>query len=159
MDTCGACVQIEGPSGSIVSLVSDLCAGCKPDVLDVSEQGFFKIAKGGQGEAPVRWRFVSCPVTTAMQYRFKEGSFQWWAAFQVRAHRLPIQKIELRRGDHWEVLERTGDNFWSVARGFGVPVAILRLTSLNGVQVEEHIGQWRAMQTTQGEAQFPGLSQ
>ncbi|HEX8537653.1 MAG TPA: expansin EXLX1 family cellulose-binding protein, partial [Cystobacter sp.] len=73
--TCGACAEVQGPLGTVRVRIVDVCPGCTTaGHLDLSREAFAKIARPVDGRVPVKWRFVSCPVTDSIQYRFKTGS-------------------------------------------------------------------------------------
>jgi expansin (peptidoglycan-binding protein) len=58
---CGKCVSVTGPNGTVVVRILDLCPGCKPGGLDLSETAFKQIADLSAGRVPITWHFVSCP--------------------------------------------------------------------------------------------------
>jgi len=59
--TCGKCVEVTGPLGSVVVRIADKCPGCKSGDLDLSQSAFQKIAKLSAGRVPITWHFVACP--------------------------------------------------------------------------------------------------
>ena len=95
---CGEFVRVSGPKGVVVVRIVDLCPGCSPGQLDLSEQAFGQIANLVQGVIPVTWQVVSPDLAGPIAYHFKDGSNEWWTAVQVRNHRNPIARLEYRDG-------------------------------------------------------------
>jgi expansin (peptidoglycan-binding protein) len=153
---CGACAEVEGPLGTVVVRIVDSCPGCEhAGHLDLSPQAFEKVARKEDGRVQVRWRFVSCPVSGPLHYRFKESSNQWWAAIQVRNHHLPIQKLEVWKHDHWVALPREDYNYFVESGGVGTGSIRVRVTSSTGQAVEDTLPGVKGGKTFEGKAQFP----
>ncbi len=144
---CGACLRVTGKKGSVVVRVVDSCPVDTPDNdcgdtgadLDLSAQAFAKIEDPNAGIANVTFQRVPCDVAGPMQFRFKDGSSQWWTAVQVRNHREAIAKVEYAKSGSWITMTREDDNFFVEASGVGPhPSGLpLRITSINGQVVEE----------------------
>ena len=136
--TCGACVEVQGPDAKIVVRVVDRCPGCPAGDIDLGEAAFAMIADKQLGRVPISWRFVSCPVTGDLSYRFKEGSSQWWTAIQVRNHRNPIASLEVRDpGGAWKPVERLEYNYFVEPAGMGPGPLTLRVTDALGNVIED----------------------
>jgi hypothetical protein len=58
--SCGTCVRVVGPKGSIVARIIDRCGGCQTNGIDLSRQGFRLIANEIDGIVDVEWDPVSC---------------------------------------------------------------------------------------------------
>ena len=153
---CGACVTVVGPEGSVTVRIVDRCPGCATGDIDLSESAFEAIAPLTAGRVPVQWSLVPCDVSGAMSYRFKEVSSQWWTALQVRNHRFPVAKLEVRGGDGtYRAIPRESYNYFVEGDGLGTGPYDLRLTDILGHVVEESgVELGDAVERT-GSAQFP----
>jgi expansin len=134
---CGACVEVEGPSGKVRARVVDVCPGCTADQLALSKQAFGAMGSSDFLEVNMRWRYVTCPVAGPVRYRIKEGSNPYWAAIQVRNHRLPIQKLEWEKGGEWVPLNREPYNYFVEPSGMGEGPVRLRVTASDGQLLED----------------------
>ncbi|MCI0570147.1 MAG: hypothetical protein L0Y66_05295 [Myxococcaceae bacterium] len=152
--TCGACAEVEGPKGTARVRIADLCPGCKVGDLDLSREAFARVAPLGKGRVPVRWRFVPCDVQGPLHYRFKEGSTRWWAALQVRNHRVPVQKVEWWKGGAWVELKRKPYNYFITPTAMGSGPVRLRVTATDGQVREDTLPAIRAGRTFVGAVQF-----
>ena len=156
---CGACVAVEGPSGTITVRIVDLCPGCASGDLDFSESAFAEIADPALGRVPISWRFVSCPVDGDIRYRFKEGSSQWWAGVQVRNHSNPIATLEfMDEGGAWHSVARESYNYFIQDGGMGVGPLHLRVTDALGNVLEDPAVPLLDSQETPGSGQFPACA-
>ncbi|QRK04005.1 hypothetical protein JQX13_27380 [Archangium violaceum] len=152
---CGSCAEVQGPLGTVQVRIVDLCPGCAAGHLDLSREAFAKIANPIDGRVNVRWRYVSCPVTGPIRYRFKDGSNPWWTAIQVRNHALPIQKLEwLNPEGKWVSVPRLSYNYFVQPTGMGSGSIKVRVTASNGQVLEDTLPGVRAEQTFAGKAQF-----
>jgi len=135
---CGACVEVDGPDGSVVVRIVDRCPGCPDDHLDLSREAFATIADPKAGRVPITWRFVACDVDGPVRYRFKEGSNPFWTALQVRNHRHAIAGLEARpAGGEWRSVPRESYNYFVSASGLGEGPLSLRITDVNGQVIED----------------------
>ncbi|ORX89524.1 hypothetical protein K493DRAFT_318613 [Basidiobolus meristosporus CBS 931.73] len=57
---CGKCVKVQGPKGSVVVRISDLCAPCRSGDIDLTPAAFKNIADLDAGRVKVTWKQVSC---------------------------------------------------------------------------------------------------
>jgi expansin len=152
---CGSCAEVQGPLGTVRVRIVDLCPGCTTTGhLDLSRQAFAKIANPIDGRVAVRWRYVSCPVTGPIQYRFKEGSNPWWTAIQVRNHAVSIQKLEWWRNGTWVSVPRLDYNYFVQASGMGSGSIRVRVTASNGQVLEDTLPGIQQGVTFAGRAQF-----
>ena len=152
--TCGACAEVEGPQGTVRVRIVDLCSSCKAGDLDLSREAFAKVAPLHAGRIAVHWRLVSCEVEGPLRYRFKEGSTQWWAALQVRNHRVPIEKMEWWKEGVWVELKRQPYNYFVTPSAMGKGPVRLRVTSTDGQAREDTLPAIRSGETLIGSAQF-----
>lgn len=134
---CGACMEVEGAVGKVVVRVVDVCQGCAPDQFALTPQAFESMASSDYLLMNVSWRYVSCPVVGPLRYRIKEGSNPYWAALQLRNHRLPIKTLEWLRESTWVPLQRQPYNYFVESRGMGGGPVQLRVTALDGQVLED----------------------
>jgi expansin len=135
---CGACLEVTGPSGSVVVRVVDKCPGCAHGDLDLSREAFQRISPLSAGRVAISWREVACEVTGPLSYQFKDGSSQYWTAIQPRNHRYPIAKLEARDGSGaYKTVERVDYNYFVDTAGLGVGPYMLRVTDTRGHVIED----------------------
>lgn len=116
---CGACAAIDGPNGSVVVRIVDLCPECQSGHIDLSPEAFEKIADLAAGVVPITWQYVACDSATPIQYKFKEGSNEWWTAVQVRHHTYRIARFEYEKDGMWVDVARTDYNYFVEDQGWG----------------------------------------
>ena len=151
---CGACAEVEGPQGTVRVRITDSCPECNVGHLDLSKQAFAKISPLVAGRVQTRWRLVTCAVQGPVRYRIKEGSSQWWAAIQVRNHLLPIQKMEWLKNGAWAEVKREPYNYFVEPAGMGPGPVRIRITAIDGQQLEDTLPQIAANQIFNGAKQF-----
>ncbi len=152
---CGQCVDIRGPKGSVRVRIVDRCPECESGHLDLSREAFAKIAEMKDGRVNITWTPVSCDVAGNLEYHFKDGSNPWWTAIQVRNHRLPIQKLEWKRGtDSWNNIPRQDYNYFVNDSGMGDGRFQLRVTATDGQQVVDTVEKVLDDDTAAGSSQF-----
>lgn len=135
---CGACVEVEGPAGTVVVRIVDKCPGCAEGDLDLSREAFAVIADPELGRVPIRWAPVGCDVEGPVRYRFKDGSNPHWTAFQVRNHRHGIATVEARRaGGEWRSIGREPYNYFVTPKGLGAGPIAIRITDVHGQTIED----------------------
>jgi expansin (peptidoglycan-binding protein) len=134
---CGACAEVIGPTGTVTVRIVDRCPECLAGHLDLSRQAFERIAPIASGRVNTRWRFVPCSVTGPIAFKWKDGTNQWWAAIQVRNHRVPIARVEVRRMDGtFSALDRQDYNYF-VGMNLGPGPFTVRVTAQDGQQLTE----------------------
>jgi expansin (peptidoglycan-binding protein) len=152
---CGECVAVTGPRGMVTVRIVDLCPGCEAGHLDLSQSAFAQIADLSAGRVPITWTVQSCAVQGPIQYRFKEGSSQYWTAIQVRNSRLPIAKLEWQKAGAWLEVPRQTYNYFVQASGVGTGAVALRVTASDGQELVDTItGGVQAAAVVSGAAQF-----
>ena len=57
---CGRCIRVQGPQGGITVRIVDRCEGCGQNGIDLSFQGFPKIAPHDLGRVNISWNWVDC---------------------------------------------------------------------------------------------------
>ena len=154
---CGEYVLVNGPNGSVMVRIVDLCPGCASGDLDLSQEAFALIAPLSRGRVPITWQVVSPDLPGPIAYHFKDGSNQWWTAVQIRNHRNPIARFEyLKDGSQWVEVPRTSYNYFvQTGPGMGVGPFTFRVTDAYGhVLVDSGIVHVENG-TVNGAAQFP----
>ncbi|MFN0251726.1 MAG: expansin EXLX1 family cellulose-binding protein [Kofleriaceae bacterium] len=135
---CGACVEVTGPSGTVVVRIVDKCPGCAPGDLDLSREAFERISPLSAGRVPITWREVACDVTGPISYQFKDGSSQFWTGIQLRNHRYPIATLEARdAGGAYRSIARLDYNYFVDSDGLGPGPYTLRVTDTRGQGIED----------------------
>jgi expansin (peptidoglycan-binding protein) len=157
--SCGGCLRVTGPDGEVTVRVVDSCPPCHEHGvnLDLSESAFAKIADPKRGRIPITYRLVECPVSGNLAFHFKSGSSKYWTAIQVRNHKLPIAKLEYRRGSSWVAMPRANYNYFVAEEGVGdQPNGLrLRVTASDGQRIEETLpGDIPSNRVVQGTKQF-----
>jgi expansin (peptidoglycan-binding protein) len=151
---CGACAEIEGPQGTVRVRIVDSCPECGTGHLDLSKQAFAKIAPLVDGRVPTKWRYVPCAVQGPVLYRIKEGSSRDWTAIQVRNHLLPIKKLEWQKSGSWVEAKRESYNYFVEPAGMGTGPVRIRITAIDGQQLEDTLERLDPSTTLTGAAQF-----
>jgi expansin (peptidoglycan-binding protein) len=153
--TCGECVKISGPKGTLTVRIVDQCPDCDAHHLDLAPSAFEKIADKAAGRVNVTYQAVACNVQGNIQYHFKDGSSQYWTAIQLRNHRIPIAKLEYQKGGAYVAMERQDYNYFVEASGVGVTSGLkVRVTSADGQTLEDTLQEVTANKTFDGAAQF-----
>lgn len=154
--SCGSCLNVVGPKGTIKVRIVDRCPGCAGNHIDLSAQAFAKIAEPKAGRVPITYEVVACEAPSKMSYRFKEGSSKYWTAIQVRDHRIPITKVEYLKNGTYTNMPRSDYNYFIDTKGVGdQPNGIaLRITASDGRVVEESIPNVQPGKLVMGTKQF-----
>ena len=152
---CGACLHVVGPKGDVTVRVVDQCPECAKGALDLSKEAFAKIADVSAGRVPITWQVVACGVQGPIQYHFKDGSSQYWTAIQIRNHRVPVTKVEVKKaGGAWVDVARVDYNYFVVSGGVGPGAFGVRVTGQTGSVVEDSIPSVVADSTVAGGGQL-----
>jgi expansin len=156
--TCGACIEVKGPSGTVNVRVVDSCPGCKKGDVDLSKQAFEKIAALSKGRVPISWSIVACPVPGPVAYRIKEGSSKFYTAIQVRNHKVPVAKLEYEKAGVFIDIPRKTYNYFVADKGVGdQPNGLkVRVTASNGATLVDTLpATITPAAVIPGKAQFP----
>jgi expansin (peptidoglycan-binding protein) len=152
---CGSCARVSGPGGEITVRIVDLCPECPEGNLDLSPGAFELIAPLEQGRVPITWRYVACDVSGPLDYRFKDGSNQWWTGVQVRNHRHAIARFEIEKDGVFTAVPREDYNYFVAESGFGPGPFTFRVTDVyGGVVIDAGIELGDAV-TRHGASQLP----
>jgi expansin (peptidoglycan-binding protein) len=154
--SCGSCLAVSGPKGSVTVRIVDRCPGCEKNHIDLSAEAFAKIAEPKAGRVPITYQLVSCSVPGNMSYRIKEGSSKFWTALQVRDHKVPIAKVEYKKKGVYTDMGRVDYNYFIDQKGVGdQPSGIaIRITATDGQVVEDTIPSIDAGKVFPGAVQF-----
>jgi expansin (peptidoglycan-binding protein) len=135
---CGACVRIEGPSGSVDVRIVDRCPECPQGDIDLSPEAFAHIADLSAGRVAISWQYIECPVQGSLIYHFKDGSNPWWTAVQMRNHRHAIASLAyLDAGGGFVDVARLDYNYFVADSGMGPGPYTFRVTDVLGNVVED----------------------
>jgi expansin (peptidoglycan-binding protein) len=141
---CGMCFTLYGTGvgsganpikGPIYGFVNNLCPECATGSVDLGVTG--------DGRWNIYWTANDCPVgNTYLQYLW-QGSNTYYIKVQVRNHRVPVAKLEMKGKDGvYHAGVRTSDNFWNAGSGFPFPFTFpltVRVTSITGASVIDTI--------------------
>ena len=133
--SCGACVEITGPNGTITATVVDECPECAKGDIDMTEEAFSMVADVIDGRVDISWEYVACDLAKNISINFKEGSSVYWTAVQFRDIEHAVNKVEyqLNNGE-WKEIERKDYNYFVNAEGITSPM-YLRATSVLGEEL------------------------
>jgi expansin (peptidoglycan-binding protein) len=138
--SCGSCIRVQGAKGSVVVRVTDSCPPCGHHHMDLSAQAFAKIDDPEKGRVNVTYQTVPCDVKGNLSYHYKDGSSQYWTAIQVRNHRVPIAKLEMKKDGAYVDVPRTDYNYFVDEKGAGDQKSLaIRITAADGQVVEDTI--------------------
>ncbi|MEV6684800.1 expansin EXLX1 family cellulose-binding protein [Streptomyces sp. NPDC051130] len=130
---CGARVVVRAANGASVTVrITNECPlPCGVGQLDLSEQAFAELAPLSTGRIAITWSLVSSDTAGTISIRYKNGSSPYWCGIQAIGHRNPLARLEVRTGDGWRQLARTGYNYFLSPDGSGCGGAI-RITDIYG---------------------------
>jgi expansin len=135
----GAYLEVQGPKGKTTVYVTDLYPEGASGALDLSPNAFNLIGDPKVGKIDISWKVVKAPVEGNVSYRIKEGSSQWWAAIQVRNHKYPVLKLEVKQKDGtWRNLEKQDYNHF-LGTGLGKDKLNIRITDIRGQVLNDTI--------------------
>ena len=156
---CGACAQITGGDGKqVVVRIVDLCPECQTGHIDLSPEAFQLLGDLSLGVMPVTWQYVSCDYQGPIQYKFKEGSNQWWTAVQIRHHRNRIAKFEYEKDGAFVEVARTDYNYFVEDQGMGPGPYHFRVTDIAGQVLEDTGIPFQEGGVVDGKGQFAACS-
>ena len=135
---CGRCLEIQGPLGSVVALVTDYCVGSGCRQLDLDPDSFAAIGNPTDGIIPVSWQSVSCDVSGPIAFYFDPGSNPYYAKIQVRNHRSGVAGVALDTGAAFTDLPRSIDNAFEFTSGSPIASPLsLRVSNVHGEVLDE----------------------
>ncbi|KAG5750044.1 hypothetical protein H9Q69_001932 [Fusarium xylarioides] len=134
--SCGACIEVTGPSGTIKAMIVDKCPECDPSHLDLFPDAF-KAVGGTDGIVKTSYKFVECGITTPLVLHNKEGTSANWFSIQVVNANEPVKSVQVSTdgGSTWKSTERKDYNFFENPAGFGKTSVDVKVTSSTGKSV------------------------
>ncbi|KAH9445662.1 hypothetical protein Pst134EA_022611 [Puccinia striiformis f. sp. tritici] len=145
---CGACISITGPFGTHKGIVSDQCASCKADSLDLGPELWKQVSNGqNPGVLPINWEIVPCNFSTPIKFINKDGVSKDWNSVQVAGAEVPIRSLEVMpitnpgsediESKSWiRLTKQSNSNHFQPESGKGLgKLADLRVTCDNGKQI------------------------
>ncbi|MBU1238561.1 hypothetical protein KKF84_20105 [Myxococcota bacterium] len=138
--TCDACILIETAQGkSIVARVVTYGTEQDPGDIDVSPS-VYETINLDEWPRTMTWQFTACPDTGPLYYEFQTEANIWWTSLWVRNPRVPIEKVEVKSANHGDYVElrRGSDGTLTDDSGFGEGPFTLRVTAIDGQEIEEN---------------------
>ncbi len=154
---CGAQLVVTGPNGPVTVRVVDVCPECAPGDVDLSAEAFARIARPIDGRVAVSWRAEPASVSGPVSYRYKEGSSRWWTAIQVRNHRQPVARLEIRPAgaSGWIAVERMAYNYFVHPQAVPDAPLEVRITASDGSTLQDTLPVPQGGLVVSGRGQFP----
>lgn len=153
----GAYLKVTGPNGSINVLITDTLAdgeGKKGDI-DLNKKAFAKIEPLVTGRMTVTWEIIPLPTNKPIQYVYKPTSTQYWMEVQVRNHRYPVKKLEIKNSSGKYVeLERQEYNYFKMDNPGKGPYTFRVTDIYNHVLIDKNIA-LSPSKAVDGKANFP----
>lgn len=135
---CDSCAELSANGQTLIAHVITYGEETGPNDIDVSPE-VDTVLKGATNRT-LTWRFVSCPTAAPVQYTFdgRERSNTWFFRVWIRNARVPVSKVEYRRGSGtWATAEWQSDGAWQAAnQDFGAGFS-LRVTSIDNQTLED----------------------
>ena len=156
-DYCDACVYVETAAGRHAVLrVVTYGVSNPPGDKDVSQAAFDLLH---QDEFPraMTWRLVQCPTSAPLYYQFQTEANPYWTSLWVRNPRDAIATVEVTSANHatWFGLRRGTDGTLTDDGGFGEGPFTLRITAVDGSQVEQAFPSFTAGALVTGDTNLP----
>ena len=131
----GAYLKVTGPKGTIGVIVVNTVPG-ESGVLSLDRTALEKIADIND-IGSVSWKVAALPNNDPVQFKYKEGSSEYWCDIQVRNHRYPVKKLEVKINGEYVELEKQNNNYFRAEHGLGEGSYTIRLTDIYGHVIEE----------------------
>ncbi len=152
----GAYLEVTGPLGKINVMVTDLLPEGQKGDLDLNIDAFPHVANPIDGKVPISWRIIPLNTDGPVQYKYKEGSSEFWIGVQVRNHRYPVDKFEYmdKNGEFIEIPRRNYNYFET--RDMGPGPYTFRVTDIYGQEfIDKDIPFTGSETIVPGTQQFP----
>lgn len=133
----GAYLEVTGPKGTIGVVVTNTISGEK-GTLGLSEEDFNKVFDKNVG-GKVTWKVAALPTDEPFLFKYGEGSSEGYFKIQVRNHRYPVKKLEVKQNGKYVEIPRKDYNYFVKEGGFGAGPYTIRLTDVFGHVIEETI--------------------
>ncbi|KAK0611050.1 RlpA-like double-psi beta-barrel-protein domain-containing protein-containing protein [Immersiella caudata] len=136
---CGACLQVNGPRGSVKVMVTDSCPSCAQNRLNLYEEAFRQIANPNDGIANVEFDIVNCGINSQLWSRMEAYEFVNSFSMQVMNANYPVTALHVSTdgGNRWEATVRRDYNYFEreSSGGFNQDRVLVRVSCSNGRQV------------------------
>ncbi len=134
----GAYLKVTGPKGTIGVVVTNTTSG-EEGCLGLSKEDLNRIYDATEG-GKVTWKVAALPTEEPLQFKFKQGSSEYWCDIQVRNHRYPVAKLEVKQNGKYVELPKQKNNYFRASEpGLGAGPYTIRLTDVFGHVIEETI--------------------
>lgn len=149
----GAYLKVTGPKGTIGVVVVNTVPG-ESGVLCLDEKDFEKIAdKNKSGK--VTWKVAALPTDEPVSFKYGAGSSKGYFKIQVRNHRYPVKKLEVKQNGKYVDLPKQDNNCFVKEDGLGAGPYAIRLTDVFGHVIEETIPLKAEGEIVSGKNNFP----
>lgn len=112
----------------------DQCPGCGPGHLDLYPDAFAALSDPSVGIIKTSWSYVTCPITSPLSVRNKEGVSPYWFSMQVinASKRVESLQYSTDGGATWVATERKYYNYFEKSSGSGSSKVDVKVTSVDG---------------------------
>jgi hypothetical protein len=135
---CDTCAELTANGVTIIAHVITYGDETGPNDIDVSPQA--REALHGATNDTLSWRFVTCPTQNPIYYTFdgRDWSNPWYFRVWIRNARVPVAKVEYKlSGGTWSAADWQSDGAWQAASADFSKGFSLRVTSIEGVSLED----------------------
>jgi expansin (peptidoglycan-binding protein) len=111
-----------------------MCPGCGTNHLDLFPTAFSALANPTVGVIDVTWKYVDCPITSALSLVNKDGVSAYYFAMQVVNSNKRVASLEVSTngGSTWLSTVRQTYNFFDISSGTGTTTVDVKITSIDG---------------------------
>jgi expansin (peptidoglycan-binding protein) len=138
-DLCDACIEVKTAEGrSVIARIITYGVSNGSEDLDLSSAAY-KVLSENEYPRTMSWQLTKCPDIGPILYQFQTGANPYWASLWVRDALVPVSKVEVKSANHadWFALERGPDGTLTDSGGFGNGSFTLRVTAVDGQQVND----------------------
>jgi len=154
--SCGRCLRIWGPLGSIVARISDSCPSCSASQLDLEENAFVALAGStAPGVIDIAFRSVECPAPAQVSWLF-QGSNPYYIKLQIRDFPYGVSSMDFSEDASWHAMTPTSDGFFTYSPTNPQNGTItVRATNIHGAVVTDTLNAIVNDSVIVGSVQFP----
>ena len=139
---CDACILVTTDTGySVIARLITYGATNEEGDIDVSQQAYDVLNTAGEYPRSMTWQLSSCDPSSPgnIAYQFQTEANVYWTSLWVRNAWLPVEKVEVLSTNHedWYELDRGTDGTLTDYGGFGEGNFTIRVTAINGEEVED----------------------
>ncbi len=156
---CGSYLTVQGPAGTVLAEVVDVCTECATGTIDLSRAAFSRLAGLRAGTVPVRyWPASDPPLAGPLALRVAVTGGSIPLAVQVLNHgnRLASVALQAGREGRWVKLVPEPDGYWAWRR-VRADGAVPRVTSVRVTDVAGHRAVLTGLPLDPGRAAGPPL--